>query len=538
MKKRHIVLSLTALLCLSQAAFSQDFQTGYFLGGYKYAFRMNPAIQNERGMFAIALGNIGLGVQSKNLGVGTFLYPMDGAVVTAFNDNVPSSTFLGKLSRNGNGLGGNMGMDLLTLGFWKGLDYYTFDLRARADLRTNLPYGLFEFLKDGTTSNDSFDLSGTSLGFDGIVEAAAGWSRRFDDRFTVGGRVKLLFGAASVRMMMNKLNVTFSEDVWSFNGQGTLEASSPSLTVNTDNNGYFSVDDIDLGNLDSPMDLLDPAGFGAAVDLGATWDIFPWLTASASFLDIGGLKWNREIYGVTPDNGYTWDPANREPIDLMDENSSSLDGELSRLSDELENMLAFKKQNSPGGTFSMLPFRAYLGIEGRLPSYPRLTMGLLGSLTSQRYFKWSEARMSINWNPLDWLSFSGSSGLGTLGESFGFAVNIHPRVFNLFIGSDFIPFKIIPSSKLVPADELDDIPLPASVMKHIGLPTGHLNANLYVGLSLAIGKRHLTHTRSLYHAPQEEESVLEAPMEAPAEEIAVEEGSAEQETVEKQAEAE
>ena len=111
-------------------------------------------------------------------------------------------------------------------------------------------------------------------------------------------------------------------------------------------------------------------------------------------------------------------------------------------------------------------------------------------------------------------------------------------MFNLFIGSDFIPFKIIPAKNLLPADEIDEIPLPASFKNHIGLPTGHLNANIYVGLSLAIGKRHLTHTRSLYQAVREEEPVLEAPIEAPAEEISVEEGAGEQESVEKQGEAE
>lgn len=505
------------MLSASVAASSQDFQTGYFLGGYDYAFRMNPALQNERGTFAAALGNIGLGVNSNQLGISTLLYPVDGAVVTAFNNKVPASTFLGKLSRHGNNLGAGAGLDILTVGFWKGSDYYTIDIRARADAKVSVPYALFDFLKNGTTENTTFDISGLGADLSGIVEAAVGWSRNFDDRFNIGARAKFLYGVASARMTMDRLNVTLAEDRWAFQGQGSMEASSPALSVRTDDEGNISFDDLSLAG----EGLKKPGGMGLAFDLGASWNIFPWLTASASLLDIGGLRWNREIYGVTPESGYTWDPESREPIDITDDNSQVLDDEFDKIQRELEGMLRFRKQDSPGGVFSMLPLRAYAGVEARLPSYPRLTMGLLGSFTHRQKYTWAEGRVSINWNALDWLSFSGSTAFSHLGEAFGLAFSLHPGGVHLFMGTDFLPTKIVPLESLgMDKRDMDDLGIPESMRKHLGVPTGHLNANLYFGISLALGRRHLTHLRTKWTA-EPEEPVLEAP-EEPVLEVAEE----------------
>ncbi len=72
--KTKTCLILTLLVSFSFSALAQDFQSGYFLGGYNMAFRMNPAIQNERNIGAVALGNIGAGVNSNQLGINSFLF--------------------------------------------------------------------------------------------------------------------------------------------------------------------------------------------------------------------------------------------------------------------------------------------------------------------------------------------------------------------------------------------------------------------------------------------------------------------------------
>ncbi|MBR4757164.1 MAG: hypothetical protein IK076_09500, partial [Bacteroidales bacterium] len=132
---------------LSLTAMGQDFQGGYFLGGYNAAFRMNPAIQNERSIFALGLGNIGVGANSNQVGPDTFLYDVNGELLSAFDRKISADTFLGKLSRDKNKAGVNMNLDVLTLGFWSGRNYWTVDVRARAGLQACVPYDFFSLLK-------------------------------------------------------------------------------------------------------------------------------------------------------------------------------------------------------------------------------------------------------------------------------------------------------------------------------------------------------------------------------------------------------
>ena len=71
--KQTLLFTLLALLGMSQAA-AQEYETGYFLGGNPYAFRLNPAFQSERNLVSVVTGQTGLGTWS-NLGVSTLLYP-------------------------------------------------------------------------------------------------------------------------------------------------------------------------------------------------------------------------------------------------------------------------------------------------------------------------------------------------------------------------------------------------------------------------------------------------------------------------------
>ena len=52
MKKVSIVLTVL-LSCFAPGLSAQDLESGYFLGGNPYAFRLNPAFQSERNIFSI-----------------------------------------------------------------------------------------------------------------------------------------------------------------------------------------------------------------------------------------------------------------------------------------------------------------------------------------------------------------------------------------------------------------------------------------------------------------------------------------------------
>ncbi|MBR5256668.1 MAG: hypothetical protein IKV62_07835 [Bacteroidales bacterium] len=483
--KKVFALFLSGLLALgaSSSLFSQDFETGYFLGGNPYAFRLNPAFQSERGIFSIGLGQTGLGTWS-NLGISTLLYPSaDGrSLYTFMNDNVSSAEFLRKIkSRNSVDL--DMNVNLLTVGFWSNNSFFTIDFNVRSLNGVGVPYDLFRFLKEGTQNVTSFDLSGTGFRSKTFAEAAVGWSRRFGT-VSVGARTKVLVGLLEAEAQMKNLKMTLNEDKWEVRGQGELRASSPALRLPKDENGELYLDDLEFFD-----GKIGPAGYGAAVDLGVSWDALPYLTVSAAILDLGTIRWNREIVGQTPETGYTWTPS-EEPVDG---GGDAIDRELEEAGDALAGLFRFKDISGAGNAaFEMLPFRVNLGAEFRMPFYERLSVGALYTGRAGNIYARHTCRFSLNWNPADWFSMSTTTTLNKLGESFGFALNLHPAGVNLVVGCDYIPFSVVSIAPLI-----DDIP--AKYERYAVIPANRMNMNLYISLNLALGRRHLDHARRILY---------------------------------------
>ena len=90
------------------SAFAQQtmLRSAYFMSGYNGRGDLNPAFSAERSYFSMpSLGGTALSAQS-NMGVNTFLYPVDGQLTTFMSSAVSPDDFLGKL-KNSNRLGVN-----------------------------------------------------------------------------------------------------------------------------------------------------------------------------------------------------------------------------------------------------------------------------------------------------------------------------------------------------------------------------------------------------------------------------------------------
>ena len=131
MKKALYYLSASVLLLIgSISAYAQqnNLRTAYFLDGYTYRYKLNPALAPERGFFAFpALGNLGIGAES-NLALSTFLYPTtDGKMATFLDDRVSAEEFDKKI-RKRNNLNVNTNLSILSFGFRTGDAFHTVDL--------------------------------------------------------------------------------------------------------------------------------------------------------------------------------------------------------------------------------------------------------------------------------------------------------------------------------------------------------------------------------------------------------------------------
>ena len=483
MKKASSIILAALLLFFQSGLSAQDLETGYFLGGNPYAFRLNPAFQSERNIVSVALGQTGLGVWS-NLGFSTLLYPdpSSGQLYSFLNDWVDAGEFLGKIKKN-NSFDADVRLNLLTVGFWAGPQFFTLDFNVRSLNATTLPYDLFSFWKEGPESRDHFDFSHLGYRSQTFAEAAFGWSRNFDDVFNLGFRMKALVGGLELNALAQNMKLTMTDERWEVQAQSFLYGSSPSLAYHLDEHGNPDPASIYLKD-----DSWGSAGFGGALDLGASWNIFPYLTFSASVLDLGGIRWNREVQFVSPESSYVWAPSERGEAAL-----ENWEDEFDNALESLSGAFLFQDASGAGGAFEMLPAQVYLGAEFRIPFYERLSLGALYSGRVGSGYGRQNGRISVNWNPLDFLSLSGGTTISRLGESYGFALNLHPAGVNLMVGCDYVPVHSVSLSPL-----LEDADLPGFIKRNAILPRDQMKFNLYVGLNLAFGHSRLDYARRFW----------------------------------------
>ena len=285
MKKIYILIA-AALLATGAAAQNP---TAYFMEGSTFRSQFNPAFAPLRGYVNIpAIGGVNINVGG-NIAVDNILFSRDGKLVTLLDSSVSAADALSGLKQN-NLLGMDFRMNVIGFGaFTKNhKNFWSFDLNVRVNEDANLPYSLFEFIKLG--KEGQIRNFGTST--DSYLEAAFSYSfPLLDDRLYIGVRGKFLVGAARARMYFTRFNVTYGEEEWRIDAAGGLDITAAGLDVTTKRNDageeVYKLDDIDF----KPT---SPAGYGFAVDLGATYDILPNLQASLAVNDLGFIGWSKK----------------------------------------------------------------------------------------------------------------------------------------------------------------------------------------------------------------------------------------------------
>lgn len=476
------LLAVSALLLAGTlSAGAQDFATGYFLGGYQYAYRMNPAFPSEHNFFSIGLGQFGANIQS-DFGFSDFVKKnAAGQYVLFLNNEISTDDFMSGINPGLNKFELSTNVNLLSRGSWnkEKVALTTFDVAIKSTTRLDLPYDLFYFLKDGTATKNQFDFGGTGVTSRNYLELAYGITKIVRNKFNFGFRLKGLIGLANASMKMDKLNVDMSSSTWQIDAKGNLSGSIPFATLGVDSDNYYDYSQfaIDASKLTKNL------GLGGAVDAGLSINLLPWFTISGAILDFGVVNWVDEISGSVS-NVSTFDSTQATDEDQMNQFLKSLSG-----------IYKFKADAAPanaktlGGAWEKLPYRINAGAELRVPFAQWISLGALYTMYNGDFsFKKDDLLLSANMTLLNFLSVSASSRLGNFGKSFGGAINLHPGLFNLFAGVDVIPTNLINIGGLFKS-------IPDSVKPYVIAPADDLNLNAYVGLSFALGKRQIDYRK-------------------------------------------
>lgn len=301
MKKIAYILFVLALMCMN-AAKAQLVSPVDFMRMNPYQMKSNPAAKLPyESVMSIVIGNTSLSLQQTSLRYDNF-FDFDA-------QGVPKTINLRKFANGlneSNFLGVNVETQLFTLYRSIGNGMLTFDwgVKGQGDLKFSddlfklLAYGNSVFVGEGNPANVDVNLN-----LNVYREFAVGYQHNINEKLSIGGRAKLLFGLANIATSNANAKLFTDPDSYALRimeNVGVM-ASLPRVfrlengALNT-NGGFL------LG------DLFRNVGFG--IDLGAEYRFNEHFGVMAAVNDLGFIRWklnNVKLEGEIEDAGQFYD---------------------------------------------------------------------------------------------------------------------------------------------------------------------------------------------------------------------------------------
>ena len=437
--KYLIIICLLAITPINSIK-AQYANTLYFMNEIAERNNMNPAFTPSCNFYLdfIFLPNAYFSFGNDNFIMRDFIYNQNGKTQTFLSSKESLELFFKNLQPTTT-INFNYNLNILSFGFQVKKSYFTFDLGLNMDVATYLPSDLLKFALYGTPDPNginTFNLS--QLGIDASLysNAAIGYMYKINKQLTIGAKAKLLMGYANVNTSINKLNLNASRQEWSLETDGTINASLP-IRFNTLENGNIDFGSIQMNSANELLELLyNPAGIGAAIDLGIKYEPVKNLVISASVTNLGMIYWSRNSFSASMQGSHSID----ELIDYTLGDTLSTDAIVDKftgLGNEILNSMHTDGENKPYK--SMLRGNFFLGAEyGILKN--RISLGVVNRLKFKDTHLQDEVTVALNLRPIHWFNATVSHSFinGRLG-TLGLGLNVKAGIMNMYIIADYIP---------------------------------------------------------------------------------------------------
>ena len=413
---------------------------------------MNAALAPTRGYIKLpAIGGLGVDFGNNYFSVNNLFYKKDGGIYTFMHNGVSADEFLGKLGNKGK-LSVNLNTSILGFGAHTKKLFWSFGLNLRSNTEITLSKDMFAALKN--LSNGYYDLGDTHISNREYIEAALGFAIPIKDFMTFGFRAKGLVGIADLSMKMDKMYLDINENSVRAELMGGIRGNCPMFTPNYVVGSEFSVDGI--MQQDIMQALKNIKSWGLGLDFGFEFRFLDdHLKVSVGVNDLGFIKW----YGNTTINAegnahFTYEGFN------LTTNEAKMDGGFEAVMAQPEGSYTTRLSCSLNG-----------GVEYNILNN-WIAFGVLSHTEFCQNFTRTELTASVNFRIMRWLSTSFSHTFlnGNQPGVLGWALNIHPTGFNLFLGADFIDTRFAVYNQKIP------------------VPKMMTSANVYVGVGFNLGK--------------------------------------------------
>ncbi len=467
--KKSILVALVAMLTLSVSA--QQVNTLYFLENAPMRHTINPAFQpvSQGYVNFTPLGWMSYSVGNNSLTMSDifFVDPTTGKTITPLHPNADKNAFLRQM-RAMTLVNGEATLGLVNFGFRVNeVGYVTIGINERMTAGTTVPQSIFNFalgggMTDLTGGYNRFSLAGLGAGATLYTEISGGYSHRLDERWTIGGKLKILLGQAYMGANTKNLSIDASTEQWNIYGTASMDIAAPvdaaylasyidgknmNQVIKSFEDGTF--DTKKLIDTDDPKALvksvLNPAGYGAAIDFGFTFKPIENLQITAALTDFGFIYWSRSNrFTCTVDTVFEGagtidygDPAYRD----ADGNFSTaivMDTVKSRMMGLLDGVYM---RQAGSGFARMTSARLNVGVDANFWDN-RVGVGLVSATRLYNARLYEEITLGVAFRPFNWLSLAASYSLLSNGKysNIGAGLSIMPYDgINMTLAMDYIP---------------------------------------------------------------------------------------------------
>jgi hypothetical protein len=443
-----------ALIVLHSAiiANAQQINTLYFLENAPMRHTINPAFQPiSKGFVNISpLGWMSVGVGNTSLTMSDLFYldPQTGHTITPLHPNGDKQALLKSLN-NMTLINGDATLGVVNMGFRiKEKGYFTIGLNQHIEIGSTLPRAIPQIVLGGFMTNlegtNSFNLSRLGAAATIYTELAFGYSHQINEKWTVGGKLKVLVGQANIGI--NAKNLTLDANIEQWNMKGNLELSASGLF----NLPQDVIDDLTTNNspiidYSNPAKLIMGGGFGAAIDFGFTYKPNQHVQISAALNDLGFIHWGgANKYTCTMDTTF----VGAGEFEYSDPAFHDQEGNFSTqllLDSALSNMQglanAIRMEHSGNAYNKMISAKLNLGIDANFLNN-KLTVGLLSATRLYNARLYEEITIGVGYKPFNWLNIAASYSLMNNGKfsNIGAGLSIMPKDgINMTLALDYIP---------------------------------------------------------------------------------------------------
>lgn len=444
--KSAVIGLLLTLACTRMSA--QQIRSTYFIDGNQTRLQLNPAAIPNQGFINVpVIGGVSTTMASNTFGTGDI---SDIIANRSDADYFMNDKFIRKLNMN-NKFNASVNTDFVSAGWFSGEGFWNANVSLKLDLGVSVPRNIFEFMRDtrGMNLESWFDYSseihGEKLDINSYMETGVGYARPINNRLTLGGKVKMLFGIGNVRMRIDKLGIKTkltgidphkdwreitrqeienAQGVASIETDASIEASMKGFGLVESNRGYV--------NKIKRSGSLGIAGMGMGIDLGATYKITNQFTVSGAVLDLGFISWSKDNSHRASSNASREYSFNiHDYADAIEFSERLADGKVLDVA-----MLNIIKRKEKKARTTSLYTSLVLGGEYKLLD-DKLTLGLLSTTRFAQPNTIAELTLGTAYKLTPMISFSLSySMIQSRGAGLGLGVQLGPIV----IATDYLYF--------------------------------------------------------------------------------------------------